>query len=116
MDAFGDSLRIDCLVSEKVVSGLVDSGATASFASKKVVSTWSNIDKLDKSTVHSVELADGSLSEVKGTVSVVVSTHVGSCQLYILVMEKLGNDLILGCDWLVTINPDIDWSTGSIKR
>ena len=63
------------------MSGLIDSGAPALFASKKIVSTWSNIDKLDKSKVCHVELADGSLSKVMGTMSVIVLTYIGSCWL-----------------------------------
>ena len=100
-------------VVSKSTTALIDSGATHNFVAKRFVRSVRLHTHLTESL--SVTLADGSKLVIQHTCYLPVKvapglSHVVKCH----VMPSMPQNLILGMQWLSTVQPLIDWSTKEV--
>ena len=106
-------LILRAVINDTRVSALVDSGATRSFVSEqlqtrppmKFIGAYSSLELANGETIVSTGIAPNVLVSIGSTVSRVSLTAVP-------MME--GIDVILGRDWLDSVNPLVDWRTNSL--
>ena len=106
-------LILRAVINDTRVSALVDSGATRSFVSEQLktrppmnfVGAYSSLELANGDTVVSTSIAPNVLVCIGSMVSRVSLTAVP-------LMEDI--QVILGRDWLDTVNPLIDWKTNSL--
>ena len=106
-------LILRAVINDTRVSALVDSGATRSFVSEqlqtrppmKFIGAYSSLELANGETIVSTGIAPNVLVCIGSTVSRVSLTAVP-------MME--GIDVILGRDWLDSVNPLVDWRTNSL--
>ena len=106
-------LIVKGMVNDTSVSMLVNSGATRSFVSEQLrtrpplnfIGAYSSLELANRETIVSTGIAPDVLLCIGKTVSWVSLTTVP-------MME--GIQVILGRDWLDTVNPLVDWRTNSL--
>ena len=106
-------LILRAVINDTRVSALVDSGATRSFVSEQLktrppmnfVGAYSSLELANGDTVVSTGIAPNVLVCIGSMASRVSLTAVP-------LMEDI--QVILGRDWLDTVNPLIDWKTNSL--
>ena len=106
-------LVLKAVINDTRVSALVDSGATRSFVSEQLhtrppmefIGAYSLLELANGQTIVATGIAPNVLVSIGGTVSRVSLTAVP-------MME--GIQVILGRDWLDTVNPLVDWRTNSL--
>ena len=93
---------------------LLDSGATHSFMSPKVVE---QLGLSLKSPGSRVTLADGRVALSSGrALGVFVRVEEGGTQVVDFVILPIKDyEVVLGMDWLRAVNPVVDWRTADIK-
>ena len=94
---------------------MVDSGSTGNFISDKFVKQFKlQVSKL--AVVKQVRLADGNGNyKVSDYVNVPISIGQYREVVELAVMPLNVSDVILGMPWLTSHNPDIDWSSGTVR-
>ena len=106
-------LVLKAVINDTCVSALVDLGATRSFVSEQLhtrppmefIGAYSLLELANGQTIVATGIAPNVLVSIGGTVSRVSLTAVP-------MME--GIQVILGRDWLDTVNPLVDWRTNSL--
>jgi hypothetical protein len=104
-----------------IYNALLDSGANSNFISRSVIrEVGLQIENLDSPV--SVRLADGSEYMIKTKVKepIILKTTSGNGEWYqfsvsLLIVPNLSYSIILGIPWFKNVNPQINWSDGSVK-
>ena len=106
-------LVLKAVINDTCVFALVNSGATQSFVSEHLhtwppmesIGAYSSLELANGQTIVAMGIAPNVLVSIGGMVSWVSLTAVP-------MME--GIQVILGRDWLDTVNPLVDWRTNSL--
>lgn len=115
------ALACDALVSDPqegastgAARALIDSGATRSFVSQR----WAKQNLEDtKGVPRRVEAIDGHEIQSYGSreIALRLADSAGNRTKVLMTCESVDMskyDMVLGMDWLRTVNPDIDWANG----
>lgn len=101
-------LKFKGKLNAQLATGLVDSGASGQFISRKFVESYGF--KISTTVSPMVTLADGSQQKANGfvcKVSLIIDGYQD--KLDFIVTELEGCDFILGMPWLKHYNPQVDW-------
>jgi hypothetical protein len=96
------------------VEALIDSGATANFISRRYVQTH-NLAVSAHGQSATVSFPDGSTAQTSSTVIATLRFKNFKFQAELWVVDAPNYDVILGFPWLQQYNPDIDWSTLTMR-
>ena len=97
---------------------LVDSGATHSFIDKEYISmTGWNVTSLKQPIrLLNVNGTPNQAGSIKGTITLWVTYAGEHTKRMTFGVADLGKaTMILGHDWLKKHNPEVDWTTGTVK-
>ena len=96
----GKGLHLDVVVNGVSADALVDTGATVSLLSEKIVRKWSEENQaMVTATDIKVQLADGKSCPVAGEVEAELQL-AGNCVKHRFIVASLGSDVLLGLDFM----------------
>ena len=113
MEEDGILLVVPARINGKIFSALIDSGATRCFITPEC-STVAGLSCVQHDTF--MELGNGTRTLSRGMMQGAPVTLAGVTTKTDFTVSQLLHevDIVLGINWLKTINPIIDWSTGRI--
>ncbi len=94
---------------------LIDSGAEGKFVNGTIVK-WKNVIHLKKPiTVRNVDGTHNEMGKIRYKTKICYNMKRNQFEDWFYVTKLGDQKVILGLPWLKQVNPDIDWSTGTVS-
>ena len=109
-------IKLSGTINGKSATILIDSGSSGNFVSKQFVSKHKlESRRLDASSQHNVRLANGIVETTNQCIigQLMIDDHHEQVELTVITLK--GYDIVLGMPWLKIHNPEVNWSTGTIR-
>ena len=109
-------IKLSGTLNGKSATILIDSGSSGNFVSKQFVSKHKlESRRLDSSSQHNVRLANGIVETTNQCIigQLMIDDHHEQVELTVITLK--GYDIVLGMPWLEIHNPEVNWSTGTIR-